>query len=136
MEHFIVRWAATAVGLFIAWQIPARLGLGIFSLDFRAGASDVLDPVPVWAVILVAALILTAVNPFVRPLVMFFTCLVNFLTLGLFSIVINILMVFVASAITDNLLHAPFISFPSGILAALVAAVIVGVINSVFDRVF
>jgi len=133
LEKFFIRWAANAVGLFVAAQLP-----GMFGLSFPEGLSEYFpgQVVPAWAVILLAALILALVNTFVRPLVSMFTCVINFFTLGLFSIVVNIAMVFVTSWIMQSLFAAGFITFPAGILAALAAAFIVGVINSIFNRIF
>ncbi len=134
MERFFVRWAANAVGLFLA----ANFLPDPFHISFVAGSTEFLpgQPVPNWAVILIAGLILAAVNTFVRPLVDMFTCLINLLTMGLFSIVVNIAMIFVASWLMDKLLGAGFVTFPEGILAALAAALVIGVINNIFDRVF
>ncbi|MDO8688517.1 MAG: phage holin family protein [Dehalococcoidia bacterium] len=134
MEKFFIRWAANAVGLFLAASLlpdPFRISFAAGSTDFFPG-----QPVPGWAVILIAALILAMVNTFVRPLVKMFTCLINLLTMGLFSIVVNIAMIFVASWVMDKLLGAGFVTFPAGVLAALAAAFVIGVINHVFDRVF
>ncbi|MDP2726676.1 MAG: phage holin family protein [Dehalococcoidia bacterium] len=135
MERFFARWAASALGLFVAAQLP-----GTFAIHFREGVSSYLpnnQHLPVWAVILAAALILALVNTFVRPLVVVFTCLINFLTLGLFTLVVNVAMIFVTSWIMDRFLDAGFISLgPQGVLAALAAAIIVGIVNFIFNKIF
>lgn len=134
MEKFFARWAANALGLFAAAQLP-----GPWGLHFQAGATSYLPgtPLPEWSVVLVAALVLALANTFVRPLVMAFTCLINLLTMGLFTLVVNAAMVFVTSWALDQVLKAGFVSLSAtGILAALVAAVIVGILNSIFNRVF
>ncbi len=133
MKKFFARWAANAAGLFVASQLPLDI-----AIHFREGASSYLPtPFPPWAVVIAAALVLALVNTFVRPLVMVFTCLVNLLTMGLFTLVVNAAMIGLTSWAMDNLLGAGFVALdPAGFLAALVAAIIIGVINSIFNKIF
>ncbi len=137
MEKFFARWAANALGLFVAAQVLGIVGL---RLQFREWSTSYLPGtvLPAWSAILVAALVLALVNTFVRPLVMVFTCLINFLTMGLFTVVVNVGMIAVTSWAMDEFLNkAGFISLnPAGLLAALAAAIIVGLVNSIFNKVF
>src|SRR3989304_4216401 len=133
MKKFFARWAANAVGLFVASQLPLDL-----AIHFREGVSSYLPtPFPPWAVVIAAALVLALVNTFVRPLVMVFTCLVNLLTMGLFTLVVNAAMIGLTSWAMANLLGAGFVALdPAGFLAAVVAAIIIGVLNSIFNKIF
>jgi len=74
---------------------------------------------------LVAAVLLSVVNTFIKPLIVILTLPINILTLGLFSLVINALMVMIVSAIVpgfevDGLLWA----FIFSVVLSLVSAVI------------
>ena len=137
MERFFARWAANAVGLFLAAQLVGIVGL---QLQFREWSTALLpgNVLPAWSAILVAGLALALVNTFVRPLVMVFTCLINLLTMGLFTIVVNAAMIAVTSRAMDEFLNgAGFIDLsPSGLLAALAAAIITGLVNSIFNKIF
>lgn len=133
MEKFFARWAANALGLFLAAQV-----LGLAGLQFREWTTSYLPGIllPAWSAILGAALVLALVNTFVRPLVMVFTCLINFLTFGLFTLVVNAAMIWVTSWAMDRYLGAGFLSpGTEGMLAALVAALIVGVLNYIINRI-
>ena len=136
MEKFFARWAANALGLFVAGQVLVMVGL---RLDFHSWSTDYLPDrdLPAWSAILVAALVLALVNTFVRPLVMVFTCLINFLTMGLFTLVVNAAMIGVTSWAMERFLGAGFVTInPAGLIAALAASVIIGVLNSIFNKLF
>ncbi len=47
-----------------------------------------------WPDVLLTALVFGIVNAFIRPLVQFATCLINAITLGLFTIIVNTLMLY------------------------------------------
>lgn len=72
---------------------------------------------------LVVAIILAAVNFFIKPLVLLLTLPINILTLGLFSLVINALMVVLVAAIVPGF-HV------DGILWALVFSIVLSLISS------
>jgi putative membrane protein len=70
---------------------------------------------------LIAAVVLGALNLFVRPILMVLTLPINILTLGLFSLVINAFLVLLASYVVPGFKVA---SFTTALLFALVLAVI------------
>jgi len=74
---------------------------------------------------LIAAVVLGALNLFIRPILLVLTLPINVLTLGLFSIVINALLVWLASYIVPGFVI-------SGFWVALVFAVALAIINWVF----
>ncbi|MFN8422569.1 MAG: phage holin family protein [Anaerolineae bacterium] len=82
----IVRIAATAVAIWVADRY-------INGIDVAAGGSG-MSP---WLVYAVLAVILGLVNAFIKPIVTFFTFPITFLTLGLFLLVINALMLKLAA---------------------------------------
>jgi putative membrane protein len=73
---------------------------------------------------LLAALVLGVVNFLVRPILILITLPVTILTLGLFLIVVNALMLELTSALVPGFVVANFV-------AALVAAVLIGLFNLV-----
>ena len=82
-----------------------------------------------WYVLVIAALILSIINALIKPLVVILALPAMVITLGIFSIVINGLMVYLA-----HLIYQPFqvSSFGSAILAGLV----VGLVNYIVTRLF
>lgn len=73
---------------------------------------------------LVAAVILSVVNTFIKPLVLFLTLPINVLTLGLFSLVINALMVLIVAAVVPGFQV-------DGLLWALVFSVVLSLVSGV-----
>lgn len=84
MLNLLIKWVLFAfLVIFTAWIIP---GISVSSF-FSA---------------LLVCVILGLINTFVRPIVEFISLPVNFLTLGLFSFVINALLLMLAGAITPG----------------------------------
>jgi putative membrane protein len=75
MEGFLIRAVVVGIGLWLASQI-------VPGIEFRSTES-----------LIAAALLLGIVNAFVRPIVVILTLPITLLTLGLFLLVINALMV-------------------------------------------
>ena len=75
---------------------------------------------------LIAAVVLGALNLFIRPILLVLTLPITILTLGLFSLVINALLVMFASYLVPGFLVADF-------LTALLFAFVLAVINWVFN---
>ena len=74
---------------------------------------------------LVAAIVLGALNLFIRPLLLILTLPINVLTLGLFSLVINALLVLIASYVVPGFIV-------SGFWTAFLFALVLVIINWVF----
>jgi putative membrane protein len=74
---------------------------------------------------LIAAIVLGALNIFIRPLLMVLTFPITILTLGLFSLVINALLILAASHLVPGFTVV-------GFGTALLFAVVLAVINWVF----
>ncbi|MBC8075988.1 MAG: phage holin family protein, partial [Chloroflexales bacterium] len=85
--RLILRWLITAAAVAIA----ARFVPGIELRDSNA-----------WLAVLATAAILGLVNAFVRPVLKLLSCGLIVLTLGLFTFVINALMLWLASWIAVN----------------------------------
>ena len=72
MTKFILRWTINAVALYLAIYL-------VDGVDMQGG----------WTSIIWLALIFGLINAFLRPLLKLLTCPLIFLTLGLFTLLIN-----------------------------------------------
>jgi putative membrane protein len=111
VAKFLVRWGITAAAVAVAaWIVPGIV---------------VDEPHRVWTVILVA-LVLGLINAFIRPLIAVLACGLIALTLGLFTLVINGLMLWAASVVTDDWLGLGFHvnGFWNAVLGALIISVV------------
>lgn len=106
MGRFLVRWFVCTLGLWIAAGF----------LDGRITYNDRLS------IIIVAGLILAAVNTVIKPLVVLLSLPAILFSLGLFMIVVNGLMVSLA-----GYLYKPLEVTSFG--AAMLAGVIIGLVN-------
>lgn len=106
MSYLLFRWILNAIALlFVAYVVP---GFGVESL-YTA---------------LIAAFILGLVNALVRPLLFILTLPVTILTLGLFTFVLNALMILLVSTIVKGF-------SVDGLVPALFGAVVLWVVSLV-----
>jgi len=100
MEGFLIRAAVVAIGLWLA----SKMDLVAFSST---------------GTLIAAALLLGVVNAFVRPVIIILTLPITLLTLGLFLLVINALMIMFVAWLVPGFLVA---GFWSAVLAAIVVS--------------
>lgn len=110
----LLKWIVNAAGLWLAVQLFDTDGV---SAGFADDAS----------VFLVAGLILTVVNMVLRPIIALISLPITILTLGLFTVIVNGLMVYIALQLT------PDIEITFG--HAIIAGVIIGIVNFVMNGV-
>ncbi|MDQ5859244.1 MAG: phage holin family protein [Acidobacteriota bacterium] len=106
---FLLRLLATAAALWIATQIVPGV-----------------EHTGPWTSLLLVAVVFGLLNAVVRPILKLLTCPLILLTLGLFTFVINALMLWLTSAISDSLglgFHV------SGFIAAFLGALVVTVVS-------
>lgn len=104
--------------LFFHWLIAA-LAIGI--------ASYIVPNVSITlAGALIAAVVLGALNLFIRPIIVILTLPINILTLGLFSLVINALLVLLAAMIVPGF-------GVTGFWTAFIFALVLSIVNWVFS---
>lgn len=106
IKRFAIRWAVSALGLWIA------AGFLSGSISYDGSGS----------IIIAAGLVLAIVNTLIKPFVILLSLPAILFSLGLFMIVINGLMVMLASK-----LYGPL--EVSGFGAAMLAGVIIGLVN-------
>jgi putative membrane protein len=107
----LVSLVVNAVAVFVTAYLISAIAPGSVSIQ---------DPLAA----LVTAIVLAVVNALIKPVLLIITFPITVLTLGLFILVINALMVMLASAIVPGF-------EVSGFLAALVFSIVLGIINSV-----
>lgn len=103
------------IGWLIRWVVLTA-AIGIVAKTFRG-----LNVIAWWDAFL-AAVLLSLVNAFIRPVVVVLTLPINVLTLGLFTLVINALLLLLVDAILPGL-HV------SGFWAAMAGAFLIGVLS-------
>jgi putative membrane protein len=100
---FLLRWLFNAIAIFIATKIIS--GLRVPDL---AGA-------------LVAALVLGLVNASIRWIVLVLTLPLNMVTLGLFTLVVNALMLYIVAAVTPLEIDSFWAAFLGALLIAIIS---------------
>ena len=114
----LIRWVIASLALFAAvWLVP---GIRV------AGNA--------WIVYAVMAVILGLVNAAVRPVLKFLTCPLIILTLGLFTLVINGLTLWLSSSIAVHWFHVGF--YVRGFWAAFWGALIVSIATVIMSALF
>jgi putative membrane protein len=115
----VVQLLINAAALFVAvFVVPG--------LDFA------FEPENAWLKFLLVAFIFGLVNTFVRPILRILTFPITMITLGLFLLVINALMLLLTDAISDQLgLGLSVADF----LAALLGAIVISIVGMVLSMV-
>jgi putative membrane protein len=90
MKRFLLRWFINSISLLLVVHIVS--GIGISS----------------WLTAIAAALVLGLLNAFVRPVLIVLTLPVNILTLGLFTLIINGFMFYLAALLVHGFVIAGY----------------------------
>ena len=110
MLNIFLKWIIFALLItFIAWIIP-----GISVENFLSA--------------MVVCVVIALINVFIRPFLLLISLPINFLTLGLFSFVINALLLILAGKITPGFEVEGFIS---ALLGSIILSLFVGLINKI-----
>ncbi len=122
--RFVLRIVFNAIALALTTWI-----LGAF--DWAAGPSFfTINGFIAWLII---ALIFGLVNALIRPIVAFLTCPLVILTLGLFTFVINALMLGLTSWLAQNVFGFNFyVQVPWGILLGALLLSLISAVASIF----
>jgi putative membrane protein len=112
LRRFIVTWFFNIVAIWVAAKLVDGVGYG----------NDE------W-ILVVAALVFSIVNIFVKPLVILFTLPLVILTLGIALFFVNLLMLYLTSWIVDDFSVDSF-------GAAILATIIVWAVNTLLEAVF
>lgn len=107
MIKIILRWVTSALALYIV----AKLLPGIHLSDFGSA--------------LIAVLIIGLVNALIKPILFLLTLPVTILTFGLFTFILNALMLMLASAITPGFKL-------DGFGTALLGSILLSIVTTIF----
>ncbi len=118
---FLVRWLLNSFGLWIAVRL---LGTGYSNEQVDAG----------FMVFLLAGLIFSVINSIVRPIIIILSLPAILVTLGLFILVVNGLMVYLSLAMTPGLHMSFFNSILTGIILSLVNYIVSSVLELSYER--
>ena len=121
--HLLLRWLINAVALLVAaWLVP-----GIRLAAAGRGATD-----NDWVTLALVALLFGVINAVIRPLVILLSLPLEILTLGLFTFVINALMLLLTSGIAQRL-HLGF--RVDGFWPAFVGALVISLVSFLLSRI-
>lgn len=122
----LLRLVINAVALLVAaWLVP---GIYLSAAAGRATAND-------WLTLGIVALIFAVVNVIIRPIVLLLTLPLTILTLGLFTFVVNALMLILTSWIAEGMgLGFRVNSFWAAFLGALIVSVVSFVLNRLITK--
>jgi len=110
VSGFLIRWGINAVALYLT----TLLVRGVRVPDVGSA--------------ILAALVLGIVNAVIRPVVILLTLPLTILTLGIFTFVVNALMLYIVAVVTHRLvLDSP--------LSAFVGAIVLSVISFILSHV-
>lgn len=113
---FLIRWPLNAFGLWLATKL---LGTGYSDKEIEAGF---------WGFIL-AGLIFSLVNSIFKPLAMVLSLPAILLTLGLFVLVVNGVLVYIAMAIAPGI----SLSFGNSILAGIILSLVNYIVSATVE---
>ena len=113
---FLLRWALNTLGLWVAVRL---LGSGLAGVE----------PVMTVGVFLLAGLIFSLINSVIRPVVVILSLPAIVLTLGLFTLIINGLMVYLSLKLAPGLA----MSFGNSIVAGLILSLVNYIVSSALD---
>jgi putative membrane protein len=118
---FIVRWLLNSLGLWVAVQL---LGTGYNNVEVTAGTIG----------FLFAGLVFSIVNSVLRPLIIILSLPAILLTLGLFIIIVNGLMVYISLKLTPGITMDFLNSILAGMILSLVNYIVSATLVVKSDR--
>lgn len=113
---FALRWILNTIGIWVAVRL---LGVSPASPDTTAMVST----------FVIAGLIFSIVNSVLKPIITILALPAILLTLGLFTLVVNGLMVYISLALAPNL----SISFGDAIIAGIVLSLVNYIVSNALD---
>lgn len=112
----VVRWVLNSLGLWVAVSL-----LGSSGTDLGTTSAVV--------VFLVAGLIFSIVNSVLKPIVIILSLPAILLTLGLFTLIVNGLMVYITLALAPEV----SMTFGASILAGIIMSLVNYIVSNAFD---
>ncbi len=119
---FILRWIVTAIAVGAAvWLVP---GIEVIGGDSA------------WAAIAIFALFLSLINIGIKPILQILSLPITVLTLGIFYLVVNTLLLYLAAWLSNGIFMIGFVimSFGSAFVASIVISVVSALLNSLLGN--
>lgn len=116
---FILRWLVTAVAVGAAvWIVPG--------IDVVGGTES-------WVAIAVCGLVLALINMSIKPILQVLSLPITIITLGIFYLVVNTAMLYLAAGIANGMFDVGFqiASFGSAFVASIVISIVSGIMNAI-----
>lgn len=120
--RFIIRWLVTAIAVGVAvWLVPG--------IDTVGGNEA-------WVSIAIFGLILSLINISIKPLMQLLSLPISVLTLGIFYLVVNTLMLYIAAWLTNGIFQSgvEIATFGSAFVASIVISIVSGIVNAVLGN--
>lgn len=117
--NFILRWLVTAVAVGAAvWLVP---GIEVI------GGSEV------WVAVAVCGLALSLINMSLKPILQVLSLPVTCLTLGIFYLIVNTAMLYLAAWLANGLFAAgiEIATFGSAFVASIVISIVSAIMNAI-----
>ncbi|HMR67557.1 MAG TPA: phage holin family protein [Anaerolineae bacterium] len=112
MIYILIRWAILAIAIGVtAWLLPGMTIQGNF-----------------WVSLIIISAVYGLVNAIIRPIIMFLSCPLIILTLGLFTLIANALMLSLTNWFLPNLLTIDSF-FWTTVIASLIISIVSGFLN-------
>lgn len=118
---FVIRWVLNSFGLWIAVQL---FGTGYRQEDVTAGAGA----------FLLAGLIFSLINSILRPIVIILSLPAILVTLGLFTIIVNGLMVYISLKLAPGIHMTFWHSVITGMVLSLVNYIVSSALELQYTR--
>jgi putative membrane protein len=119
VAKLIVKWLITAIAVAVAiWIVPGIGVVGASSTDITVS-------------IMIFAALLALLNAFIRPILQVISLPITIITLGIFALVVNTSMLYLASWLGSNLFGSSV--HVEDFLGALLASVIISVVSAILN---
>lgn len=120
--NFIIRWLVTAIAVGVAvWIVPGM---------------DLLGGTDAWVGIAIFGLILSLINISIKPIMQVLSLPISVITLGIFYLVVNTLMLYVAAWLANGIFQAgvDIATFGSAFVASIVISIVSGIMNAIVGK--
>lgn len=117
--NFLIRWLVTAIAVGVAvWFVPGVETVG-------GGEA--------WVSIALFGLILSLINISIRPIMQLLSLPISVLTLGLFYLVVNTFMLYIAAWLATGIFQSgiEIYSFGSAFVASIVISIVSAIVNAI-----
>lgn len=120
--NFIIRWLATALAVGVAvWIVPG--------IELTGGEEG-------WVAIAIFGLILSLINISIKPIMQLLSLPITVITLGIFYLVVNTFMLYLAAWIADGLFQVglEIVNFGSAFVASIVISIVSALVNALIGN--